>query len=244
MQREILAISAIVDQPARPLVAILGGAGLQNQIGLVRRFLDLADVVCIGGAMCLPFLSLGGHRMGLLQPRRDVKLARLALEAAGRSARLELPSDLPVRRRGEATGSQPRVSHTLEVPDDQMGFDIGPETADRYAAETRAAATVFWSGAMGRTELAVFAGGTRTIAEALASTSATSVVGGPEAVQAMRAYGLQDRVSHLSTGGRATLKLLEGRDLPGLQALRGVASQPGGRRRLQPGLALTASPAR
>ncbi|MGZ6615792.1 MAG: phosphoglycerate kinase [Solirubrobacteraceae bacterium] len=94
---------------------------------------------------------------------------------------------------------------------------------------------MFWSGSMGRVELAAFAGGTRTIAEALASTSATSVVGGRETVEATRAYGLQDRVSHLSTGGSATLKLLEGRDLPGLQALRAVASQPGGRPRPRPG---------
>jgi phosphoglycerate kinase len=109
-----------------------------------------------------------------------------------------------------------------------VGFDIGPDTADRYAAEIDAAATVFWSGPMGRLELPAFAGGTRTVAEAVASTSAATVVAGRETVQAMRAWGLQDHVSHLSTGGRATLKLLEGRELPGLQALRRVTSRESG----------------
>jgi phosphoglycerate kinase len=102
-----------------------------------------------------------------------------------------------------------------------VGFDIGPETADHYAAEIGAAATVFWSGLMGQVELAAFGGGTRAIADAVASASATSVVGGEETVHALRGYGLQDRVSHLSMGGGATLKLLEGRELPGLEALRG-----------------------
>ena len=221
MEREILAVSAIVDQPARPLVAILGGAGLRGQMGLVRRFLDLADVVCLGGAMCLSFLWVLGHSIGSLPPPLDVNRASRTLDAARQLCRLEVPSDLLLRKGGEPTSSESRMAHRLEVPDERTGFDIGPETADRYAAEIGAAATVFWSGAMGRAELPAFDGGTRTVAEAFASTSATTVVGGRDTAQAMRSYGLQDRVSHLSTGGRATLKLLAGRDLPGLRALRG-----------------------
>jgi phosphoglycerate kinase len=227
MVREILAVSAIVDQPARPLVAILGGAGLRDQIGLVRRFLDLADVVCVGGVMCLSFLSVSGHSIGSLRPPTDWEQAPPALAAARQAGRLELPGDLLLRAGDELTGSKSRMSLRREALVEQAGFDIGPETADRYAAEIGAAATVFWSGQMGRAELAAFAGGTRTIAEALASTSATTVVGGWETAEAMRAYGLQDCVSHLSTGGGATLKLLEGRDLPGLQALRASSRDNG-----------------
>ena len=228
MEREILALSAVVDQAARPLVAILGGTDVGDEIQLVRRFVDLADAVCIGGAMCLPFLCVVHGVGGSLWPPEDLEPARLALAAAAQSGRLELPSDLLLRAGGTLTGIERRISGRLDAPGDHVGFDIGPETADRYAAEIDAAATVFWSGPMGRLELPAFAGGTRTVAEAVASTSAATVVAGRETVQAMRAYGLQDHVSHLSTGGRATLKLLEGRELPGLQALRRVTSRESG----------------
>jgi phosphoglycerate kinase len=208
MEREILALSAIVDRPARPLVAILGGSSIADDLGLIRRFLELADVVCLGGAICFPFLSVRGRRIGHSPcPGGDLEPAALALASVARSARLALPSDLLVG------GS--------DAPDGHGGFDIGPETADQYAAEIDRAATVFWSGLMGRVELAAFAGGTRAVAEAVASASATSVVAGEETIHALRGYGLQDRVSHLSMGGGATLKLLEGRELPGLEALRG-----------------------
>ena len=229
MEREILALSAVVDQPARPLVAILGGTDVGDEIQLVRRFVDLADAVCIGGAMCLPFLCVV-HGVGCsLWPPEDLEPG--ASGARGRravgSARAPLGVCFSARSRA-LTGIEPRVSGLLDAPGDHVGFDIGPDTADRYAAEIDAAATVFWSGPMGRLELPAFAGGTRTIAEAVASTSATTVVAGGETVQAMRAYGLQDHVSHLSTGGRATLKLLEGRELPGLQALRRATSRESG----------------
>jgi len=223
MEREILALSAVVDRPARPLVAILGGARVGDEIGLVRRFLGLADVVCVGGAMCLPFLSVLAHRVGQsLCSTEDLEPARLALAASPRSGRLMLPSDLLLWSAAEQTCTESPAADRLDLADDQVALDIGPETADRYAAEINAAATVFWSGLMGRIELPSFAGGTHAIAEAVASTSATTVVGGVSTVQALRAYGLKDRVSHLSTGGGAALKLLEGRELPGLEALRGV----------------------
>ena len=228
MEREILALSAVVDQPARPLVAILGGTDVGDEIQVVHRFVDLADAVCIGGAMCLPFLCVvHGVGCSVCSPE-DLEPARLALAAAARSGRLELPSDLLLRAGTALTGIEPCVSGPLDAPRHHVGFDIGPDTADRYAAEIDAAATVFWSGPMGRLELPAFAGGTRTIAEAVASTSATTIVAGGETVQAMRAYGLHDHVSHLSTGGRATLKLLEGHELPGLQALRRATSRESG----------------
>lgn len=114
------------------------------------------------------------------------------------------------------------MSDGLEVPDEQMGLDIGPDTADRYTAEIDGAATVFWNGPRGRFELPPFAGGTRAIAHAVAAASAIAIVGGADTVRALRAYGLQDRVSHLSTGGGAMLEFLEGRELPGVQVWRGA----------------------
>jgi phosphoglycerate kinase len=223
MEREVLALSAIVERPAQPLVAILGGANVREKIGVILRFLELADTVGIGGAMSFPFLAVLGHRAGdSLCPDGDLEPARSALAAAVRSGRLELPTDLRLARWLEETGPVTRVLHARDVPDGWTGIDIGPMTADRYAAEIDRAATVFWDGPMGRFELDPFADGTRVIAEAVASTSATTVVGGCETVQALRAYGLQDRVSHVSTGGAATLEFLEGRELPGLRALLGA----------------------
>jgi phosphoglycerate kinase len=222
MEREMLALSAIVERPARPLVAILGGARLRGKLGVVGRFLGLADAVCVGGGMCIPFLAALGHRVGrALCPPEALERARLALNGGGELARLEIPSDLRLERWGEETGIVPRPSGALGVPYDQMLLDIGPDTAERYVEKIDEAATVFWSGPMGRFELPSFAGGSQAIAEAVAWTSATTVIGGSATVQALRTYGLQDRVSHLSTGGGATLEFLEGRELPGVEVLRG-----------------------
>jgi phosphoglycerate kinase len=220
MEREVRALSAIVQEPERPLVAILGGAKVSDKIGVVERFLELADVLCIGGAMCFPFLAAKGHSVGAsLCPEGDLEPARRALGAASNSrCRLELPDDLMLAESAEA-GTPPRWLDGVDVPGGWMGLDIGLRTAARYAAEVTGAATVFWNGPMGRFEIGPFAAGTRAIADAVASTSATTVVGGGETVQAMRTFGLDDRVSHLSTGGGATLELLEGRELPGVQAL-------------------------
>jgi phosphoglycerate kinase len=221
MEREVLALSAIVDRPARPLVAILGGAKVREKIGIVRRFLELADAVCIGGAMCFPLLAALGHGVGRsLCPHEDLEAARLALASTARSAELELPRDLRLANWGDQDhGSMASVLDGVDVPDECMALDIGPKTADRYVAEIAAAATVFWSGPMGRFELASFAAGTQAVADAIASTSATTVVGGGETVEALRMSGLQDRVNHVSTGGAAMREFLEGHDLPGVQAL-------------------------
>jgi phosphoglycerate kinase len=221
MEREVNALNAVVERPARPLVAILGGAKIGDKSGVVRRFLELADVVCIGGGMCFPFLAALGHSVGQsLCPREDVEQARMALvAAAGSTDRLALPRDLLLARWGEEDRAMTRFLDGVEVPDGWMGLDIGRATADRYAAEVASAATVFWNGPMGRFELPQFVAGTLAIADAVASTSATTVVGGGETAESLRRFGLQDRVNHLSTGGGAMLEFLEGRELPGVQVL-------------------------
>jgi phosphoglycerate kinase len=220
MEREILALRAIVEEPARPLVAVLGGAKVHDKIGVIRRFVELADTICIGGAMCFPFLAALGHGVGRsLCPHEDLEPARLALEADAEYGRLRLPHDLLLARWDEEAYISARMLDGVDVPDDWMGLDIGPRTAELYAAEIAAAATVFWNGPMGRFELPGFSGGTRSVAQAVALTSGTTVVGGGETIQALRAYGVEDRVSHLSTGGGATLQFLEGSPLPGVEAL-------------------------
>jgi phosphoglycerate kinase len=220
MERELRALKAIVERPERPLVAILGGAKVSDKIGVVERFLDLADVLCVGGAMAFPFLAAQGHSVGAsLCPEGDVEPARRALQKAARSrCRLELPQDLRLADQASAD-TAPRVLDDLDVPEGWAGLDIGPCTAERYAAEVDAAGTVFWNGPMGRFEDESFAAGTRAVARALADSSATTVVGGGETVEAMRSLHLEGCVTHLSTGGGATLELLEGRELPGVHAL-------------------------
>jgi phosphoglycerate kinase len=220
LQREVEVLTALQSNPARPLVAVLGGAKVADKIELVGRFLASADAVLIGGAMSFPFLAAGGHATGAsLCAAEDIPRARDALErATGERRRLCLPEDLLVAPRLD-DDAEIRTLSGVEVPDGWMGLDIGPRTAKRYAREIEAAASVFWNGPMGAFEHEPFAAGTRAVAQALARNGGTTVVGGGETVEALRSFGLQDRVSHISTGGGATLELLSGRTLPGVEAL-------------------------
>jgi phosphoglycerate kinase len=220
LEREVSVLSGLLENPERPLVAVLGGAKVSDKIAVIDRFRELADVILIGGAMCFPFFAAQGHTIGTsLCEAHDVELARRTLNAAAASrARLELPRDLVVADRFAAE-AEPQVVDGVDVPDGMMGLDIGPRTADAYADEIAGAGTVFWNGPMGAFELAPFAAGTRAVAEAVADAPGTTVVGGGDSAAAMAQFGLTDRISHLSTGGGAALELIEGRQLPGVEAL-------------------------
>jgi phosphoglycerate kinase len=218
LEREVSALSRVLENPQRPLVAVLGGAKVSDKIAVIERFRTLADAVLIGGAMCFPFLAAQGHGVGnSLCEADDVELARRALTGAGR-AELQLPVDLVVADRF-APEAEPQVLDGVEVPENMMGLDIGPKTAEAYAAGINRAGTVFWNGPMGAFELAQFAAGTRAIAEAVADAPGTTVVGGGDSAAAMAQFGLAERVSHMSTGGGAALELIEGKALPGVEAL-------------------------
>jgi phosphoglycerate kinase len=230
MQREIRALSAILERPARPLVAVLGGAKVTDKIALVDRFLALADSVLIGGAMSFPFLAAQGHPIGASSCLKDdVDCARQILASAAREHRdLRLPVDLVIARQLSSQAERQRTTGA-DVPDGWLGLDIGPLTAARYARAVARAATVFWNGPMGAFECAPFAHGTHAIAQALARTSATTVAGGGETVAALRHFDLQGNIDHLSTGGGATLEFLQGGRLPGVEALnagRRVSEDP------------------
>jgi phosphoglycerate kinase len=214
MEREVHALSAIVERPERPLVATLG-AKTGDKIGVVRRFLGLADVACIGGALCFPFLAAHGHTVGYsLCPREDVEPARTALAAtAGTTHRLALPKDLVLARWGRYERAVTRSLDGVDVRDGWMGLDIGTKTADWYAACVAGAATVLWTGPMGRFELPQFAAGTHAIADAVASTSATTVVGGGKTVEVVA----DDRAGG---GGRP--------QQPDIQVMGGARVQRGG----------------
>ncbi|HEY4427653.1 MAG TPA: phosphoglycerate kinase [Solirubrobacteraceae bacterium] len=228
MEREVGTLSGILEHPARPLVAIVGGAKVADKIGVIDRLLELADVLIIGGAMCFPFLHAQGHAVGdSLCTEEDAEHARRALAKAsapgGSRARLELPVDLVIAER-LAADAEHRVLDGVEVPDGWMGLDIGPLSAERYRREIARAGTVFWNGPMGAFELAPFAAGTRAVAEAVAGAEGLTVVGGGDSAAALARFGLAGTVDHLSTGGGATLELLEGRVLPGVRALGGVGA--------------------
>jgi phosphoglycerate kinase len=221
LEREVRTLSAIVENPARPLVAVVGGAKVTDKIAVIVRFLEIADAILIGGAMCFPFFKAQGHEVGDSLCETDgLEPARRALEAAAASAscRLELPSDLVLGDRF-AADAQRRELAGVDVPVGWMGLDVGPRTAERYGAEIAKAGTVFWNGPMGAFELESFAAGTRAVAEAVAAAPGTTVVGGGDSAAALRQFGLAERVTHLSTGGGASLELLEGKRLPGVEAL-------------------------
>ena len=220
LEREVTTLTGILERPAKPLVAIVGGAKVTDKIGVIERFLELADVILIGGAMMFPFFKSQGHEVGgSLCEEEGIAPARDALaKAAAGGCRLELPSDLVIAE-AFAADAPHRTVAGVDVPPGWMGLDIGPDTAARYAREIARAGAVFWNGPMGAFELAPFAAGTRAVAEAVASAPGTTVVGGGDSAAALTQFGLADRVTHLSTGGGATLELIEGRTLPGVEAL-------------------------
>ena len=220
LEREVSTLMRVLEDPARPLVSVLGGAKVSDKIGVIDRFRESADTILIGGAMCFPFLAAQGHSVGAsLCADEDVELARRTL-SSGSSARAELrlPVDLVIGDRFGAD-AEARELDGLDVPDGWMGLDIGPRTAAVYGEVIAGAGTVFWNGPMGAFELAPFAAGTRAVAEAVAAAPGTTVVGGGDSAAALERFGLADSVTHLSTGGGATLELIEGKQLPGVEAL-------------------------
>jgi phosphoglycerate kinase len=217
LQREVETLTGILEDPARPLVAIVGGAKVTDKIGVLEAFLQRADAILIGGAMAFPFLTVQGHSIGdSLCAEEDLEPARELLERG--AAKLRLPVDLVLGRSFDAD-TERRELDGVDVPDGWMGLDVGPRTAQAYGEEIAGAGTVFWNGPMGAFELEPFAAGTRAVAEAVASASATTVVGGGDSAAALRQFGLADRVTHLSTGGGASLELIEGKTLPGVEVL-------------------------
>jgi len=220
LEQEVEELSAVVESPQRPLLVVLGGAKVSDKVAVIDRFLEIADRILIGGAMCFSFFRAQGIPTGdSLVEEEGVELAAEALERAeGSACKLALPVDLGLGERLDSA-AQRRESDGVEVPDGWMGLDIGPRTAAAYAAAIAAAGTVLWNGPMGAFELEAFAAGTRAVAEAVAKAPGTTVVGGGDSVAALQRFGLGEKVDWLSTGGGASLELLEGNELPGLGAL-------------------------
>lgn len=220
--RELEVLGRLLEDPPRPYVAVLGGAKVSDKLGVLENLLGVVDAIAVGGAMCFTFLRAEGHAVGTsrVEEGQVDRVRDLVDTARGRGVEVLLPEDVVVAPRF-AADAEPSTVPAARMPDDQLGLDIGPDTADRYAEAVRTAGAVFWNGPMGVFEWEPFAAGTRSVAEACAEAAGFTVVGGGDSAAAVRALRLDDRVDWVSTGGGAALELLEGRDLPGIAALRG-----------------------
>ena len=224
LQREVEALSRLVADPARPYVAVLGGAKVSDKIGTIGALVERVDAILIGGAMAFTFLAADGGSVGdsLAELERFDEVRAARARADERGVVVQLPEDVvaSTSRRVEA----PR--HTVpsaKVPEGELGLDIGPRTVEEFARTIAEAKTIVWNGPMGVFELEPFSGGTRGVATAIAGASAYSVVGGGDSLAAVKRYGLEGGFDHLSTGGGASLEFIEGRELPGIAVLEAVA---------------------
>ena len=220
MERELEALAGTLENPVRPFITIIGGAKISDKIGVIENLLTKVDALLIGGGMANTFLLAQGYSMGdSLVETSSLDLAKRMIDlAASRGTKLLLPTDAVVAD-AFAPDANTRVVPVTAVPAGWRILDIGPDTRTVYAAEIAKAKTVIWNGPMGVFEMPAFAHGTRAVAQALADSSAKSVIGGGDSVAAIEQMGLADKVSHISTGGGASLELLEGQVLPGVAAL-------------------------
>lgn len=221
LEREIETLTSILlEDPERPLVVVLGGAKVADKLGVIERFLEIADELLIGGAMCFGFFAAQGYGTGdsLLDDEGGRLSGELLAGAEDASCELVLPVDL-ILGRELAADTERREIDGVDIPDGWMGLDVGPKTAAAYAKRIGTAATIFWNGPMGAFEMAPFAAGTRVVAEAVAEAHGTSIVGGGDSAAALAEFGLTEEVDWVSTGGGAALELIEGKKLPGVEAL-------------------------
>jgi phosphoglycerate kinase len=215
---EVDALTRLLEAPERPFTVVLGGAKISDKLGVIRSLLPKVDMMLIGGGMCFTLLSAEGYEIGtsLFEADRVDEITELL--ASGNGDRISLPEDIVVGDRF-AEDADAKVVPSNDIPDDWMGLDVGPVTAERFASVIRGSRSVFWNGPMGVFEWERFRAGTEHVARSLGDFEGFSVVGGGDSVAAMRLLGLQDTVSHLSTGGGAGLEMLEGKTLPGVAVL-------------------------
>ncbi len=222
MQKELEYLGRVLQDPERPFVAILGGAKVSDKIGVIQNLLSKVDVLIIGGGMAYTFLKARGESIGKSLVEEDrIELAKeLLQQAQTRNVKLLLPTDHVISDRVEAGASSKVLGTGEPIPSNMMALDIGPQTIEAFSEAVAGARTIVWNGPMGVFEIPAFAKGTFKIAEAVADNpGAISIVGGGDSVAAVKAAGVADKITHISTGGGASLELLEGKKLPGVEAL-------------------------
>ncbi len=220
MEKELDMLGRVLGSPSRPFIAVIGGAKVSDKIAVIDNLLEKVDVLLIGGGMANTFLKAAGYEVGksLLEPDKTELAAELMRKAKNRNVELLLPLDVVVAP-AAAPDAQTRVVPVDKIPEDIMVLDIGPETSKVYGDRIKNAATVVWNGPMGVFEMEPFAAGTMAVAEALAESSALSVIGGGDSASAVKKAGVGDKITHISTGGGASLEFLEGKVLPGVAVL-------------------------
>jgi len=222
LEKELVALGGILDRPAHPFVAIIGGAKVSTKMDVLRSLVPRVDTLAIGGGMANTFLLAMGRPIGrsLAEPDKQTEARRVTDEIKADGKELLLPLDVVAAPSADAEGASGAAIYDVdEVPSNLAIVDIGPRTIERYAAVIKSAKTIFWNGPVGVFEVPAFANGTRRIAELMAESGATTVVGGGESVQAVEEAGLADKMTHVSTGGGASLELIEGKTLPGVAAI-------------------------
>ena len=221
MEKELEALGEKLNNPVRPFLAILGGAKVSTKIGVIRKLLEKVDALLLGGGMTYTFVKALGYEVGnsivedsMIEEASDI--LRIARE---RGVRLELPEDFVVAREAKE-GVETKIVKWNQIPPDMAGFDIGPETIEKFGRYIQEARTIFWNGPVGVFEVEPFSRGTMAIARKIAESGAISVVGGGDTIAAIKKAGVEDKITHISTGGGASLEFLEGRALPGVEALQ------------------------
>ena len=221
IQKEIKFMGGALANPKRPLVAILGGAKVSDKIGVIENLIDKCDTIIIGGGMAYTFMKYLGHNIGtsLLEADWVEKAGEMMKKAEDKGVKFLIPVDNKVGKEYDEH-TEAKVVSSDDIPDGWMGLDIGPKTQEVFADAIKGAGTVIWNGPMGVSEWDNFAAGTICVAKAVADSGAISIIGGGDSVAAVTKLGFADKMSHISTGGGASLKFLEGKDLPGICALQ------------------------
>ena len=220
IQKELEIMGGALANPKRPLVAILGGAKVSSKIGVINNLLDIADTIIIGGGMAYTFVKAMGGTVGtsLLEEDRLDYCKEMMDKAKAKGVKFLLPVDTLCAAEFSAD-AKPELVDTMAIPDDRMGMDIGPKTIELFSDAVKDAGTVIWNGPMGVFEFPAFAEGTRAVAKALAESRAITIVGGGDSAAAVAQLGYADKMTHISTGGGASLEFLEGKELPGVACL-------------------------
>ena len=218
--KELEIMGGALANPKRPLVAILGGAKVSSKIGVINNLLDIADTIIVGGGMTYTFIKAMGGSVGtsLLESDWLDYCKEMMEKAKAKGVKLLLPVDTICAAEFSAD-AKPELVDTMQIPDDRMGMDIGPKTIEQFSEAVKDAGTVIWNGPMGVFEFPAFAEGTRAVAKALAETGAITIVGGGDSAAAVAQLGFADKMTHISTGGGASLEFLEGKELPGVACL-------------------------